>query len=113
MHIHVHSLMSSIFCFLECSGVTNITVGNDTSDEQFTVSTSSAQLVVKSELDYETTTSYYFLMTVVDKGLSPELTGYIAIRVKLPKSLKSGQQNRLLHNFRKCLENSKNIEQTE
>ena len=48
----------------------------------FSASTSSAQLVVKSELDYETETGYYFLMKVVDTGASPVLTGYIAIRVR-------------------------------
>ena len=72
-----------LFLFSECGAATNITLGNDTTEETFSMSTSSAQLVVKSELDYETEKAYYFLMKVIDQGAVPVLTGYIAIRVRL------------------------------
>lgn len=57
-------------------------MANDTSEEQFSLSTSSAKLVVKTDLDYESETGYYFLMTVQGTGPTPDLTGYIAIRVR-------------------------------
>ena len=67
---------------VECSTVANITTANETAEEKFALSTSSAQLVVETELDYESTTGYYFLMSIEDTGVTPKLTGYIAIRVR-------------------------------
>lgn len=52
---------------------------NNTASETFSITTSTALLTLKDDLDYETTKSYYFLLTVEDQGLS--ITGSIAIRV--------------------------------
>jgi len=52
---------------------------NNTADETFSISTTTALFTLKSDLDYETTKAYYFLLNVVDQGTA--LTGSIAIRV--------------------------------
>ena len=57
-------------------------MANNTSEEKFDFSTTSAQVVVETELDYEGTTGYYFLMSVEDTGSTPKLSGYIAVRVR-------------------------------
>ena len=73
------------FLLIECSTVANITTANNTSEEKFDFSTTSAQVVIETELDYEGTTGYYFLMSVEDTGSTPKLTGYIAVRVRYRK----------------------------
>ena len=74
--------LPSIFnCFAECSSTSSSTPTNNAADETFSISTSTALLTLKAELDYETTQSFHILMTIVDQGISPMLTGSIAVRV--------------------------------
>ena len=71
------------FFLTECSSSTSTTPVNDTTSETFTITTNTALLTLTAGLDYESTKSYYFLMTVVDQGLSPRLTGSVALRVSI------------------------------
>ena len=74
-------LIVKSLCISECNATANTTATNDATDETFSITTSTALLTLKAELDYEATREYYLLMTVVDLGISPALTGSIAIRV--------------------------------
>ena len=76
------NISSLFFTFTECNATTNSTPAPNTADETFSITTSTALFTLRDDLDYETTKTYYFLMTVVDQGQSPQLTGSIALRVK-------------------------------
>lgn len=53
--------------------------------QSFTISTSSAKLVLKSPLDYEHTTSYLLTLTITDTGKPAQPSGNITIKVKVKR----------------------------
>ncbi|XP_053385192.1 uncharacterized protein LOC123535922 isoform X1 [Mercenaria mercenaria] len=67
--------------FVECTSVFTPTWTSNTASETFSMSTSTSLFTLKDVLDYETTQSYYLLLTVEDQGLN--ITGSMAIRVKI------------------------------
>ena len=81
--------------FVECASSSSTPPTSDLADETFTITTSTALFALKDDLDFETTTAYYFLMTVVDKGLTPMLTGSIAIRVAIHSTYPLKRQTKI------------------
>lgn len=53
--------------------------------QSFTISTSSAKLVLKSPLDYEHTTSFLLTLTITDTGKPAQPSGNITIKVKVKR----------------------------
>ena len=76
---------SSLYFSAECSSPATVTPDSNTPGTQsFTINTGNALLVLDSTLDYEVATSYLIVMTVVDAGTTPDLTGQIVVLVGAP-----------------------------